>query len=841
LQKKVHVASDFLGWNAASLLHLVKELTAKAYAGFVDWIQLIHSGSVDNEVLIAELRRTRGHLLNKKGVNQLRAIGVVSWWMQVPSSLYLRDRKEEVQRIVGKENVAVGVKGGSEALVRAVQLYLEEHPDHVAFTGDVAAAFPSIYRPALREAAKSLPGLVGNVELHLGGNNTFSVIDNARAVHNINIREGGNTGCAKLPFLFVVAVQKALKAVRERHKNVRILGQMDDHTILGLLADCIRAYKDLRDTFLAELNLSMNGTKAFVTGGAAFLESYEESVTEEQKLELVALDAHIVKGIKIGGAPIGNDAFVRAFLQERLGKLDAVATLLEAAAMDSEHVAPWQGLFALVKNCVATRFHFLARVLLPSHSTPFAKQVDARMALLALRVSGHQLAASEDSSLLDDVAVRNRLILLPSAWGGLGIPRLPVLAGYVGAAALIGPAVKGLVPETDFNANTRYRRELEGAIKTLRTTIEAPPPYVPPDPDGDSDVQQNGDASAADTLPDDATLKKLSIVDIYAQARGRVQAALSAKLAAAEAKALHAVLLKRGDKGIAAAARMSDRWQRGASAWLHATRKDPHQRLKNAHFRVAVGTLLGINCFKEIQPATQCPLCHDAIGHDVIEHCLRCKAAYTGDNNRRHQAMQQVLLYLLRLAGATVVTTPGVVSYTGATPTDPTHAGRQLDLGAYGLDDGPALAIDLCVSDCGTGKVSAKYQTAAKAVANGAAKKKKKYFARFTGINPKELCNPSYGRSGSRNTDAVDLQKRITKSIAAANPTVPLSTTTSRISQVISVALQRAVAFNALDYRYTKLAKGRVVGGGAGSAVQAVQLLAVAVGDWEEDVDSVGE
>ena len=441
------------------------------------------------------------------------------------------------------------------------------------------------------------------------------------------------------------------------------------------------------------------------------------------------------------------------------------------------------------------------------------------------------------------MAVRNRLILLPSAWGGLGIPRLPVLAGYVGAAALIGPAVKGLVPETDFNANTRYRRELEGAIKTLRTTIEAPPPHVPPDPDGDGDVQQNGDASAADTLPDDATLKKLSIVDIYAQARGRVQAALSAKLAAAEAKAVHAVLLKRGDKGIAAAARMSDRWQRGASAWLHATRKDPHQRLKNAHFRVAVGTLLGINCFKEIQPVTQCPLCHDAIGHDVIEHCLRCKAAYTGDNNRRHQAMQQVLLYLLRLAGATVVTTPGVVSYTGATPTDPTHAGRQLDLGAYGLDDGPALAIDLCVSDCGTGKVSAKYQTAAKAVANGAAKKKK-YFARFTGINPKELCNPSYGRSGSRNTDAVDLQKRITKSIAAANPTVPLSTTTSRISQVISVALQRAVAFNALDYRYTKLAKGRVVGGGAGSAVQAVQavqLLAAAVGDWEEDVDSVGE
>ena len=56
------------------------------------------------------------------------------------------------------------------------------------------------------------------------------------------------------------------------------------------------------------------------------------------------------------------------------------------------------------------------------------------------------------------------------------------------------------------------------------------------------------------------------------------------------------------------------------------------------------------------------------------------------------------------------------------------------------------------------------------------------------------------------------------------------------------MVINNSVAFNALDYRYTKLAKGRVVGGGTGSTVQAVQLLAVAVGgDWEEDVDSVRE
>jgi hypothetical protein len=52
----------------------------------------------------------------------------------------------------------------------------------------------------------------------------------------------------------------------------------------------------------------------------------------------------------------------------------------------------------------------------------------------------------------------------------------------------------------------------------------------------------------------------------------------------------------------------------------------------------------------------------------------------------------------------------------------------------------------------------------------------------------------------SRSKDAVDMQKRITKAIAAANPTVPYSVTAARVAsgQLISVAL---------DFRWTKLPK----------------------------------
>ena len=53
----------------------------------------------------------------------------------------------------------------------------------------------------------------------------------------------------------------------------------------------------------------------------------------------------------------------------------------------------------------------------------------------------------------------------------------------------------------------------------------------------------------------------------------------------------------------------------------------------------------------------------------------------------------------------------------------------------------------------------------------------------------------------------------ITKAIASADPTTtPYSLIAARVSQVISAALQWAVALNALDFRFSKLGQGRAAG-----------------------------
>ena len=52
---------------------------------------------------------------------------------------------------------------------------------------------------------------------------------------------------------------------------------------------------------------------------------------------------------------------------------------------------------------------------------------------------------------------------------------------------------------------------------------------------------------------------------------------------------------------------------------------------------------------------TPCPRCPNVVGPHLQQHMLRCKAVYTGGNNKRHNAVQQELLHWFREAGANVV------------------------------------------------------------------------------------------------------------------------------------------------------------------------------------------
>ena len=70
----------------------------------------------------------------------------------------------------------------------------------------------------------------------------------------------------------------------------------------------------------------------------------------------------------------------------------------------------------------------------------------------------------------------------------------------------------------------------------------------------------------------------------------------------------------------------------------------------------------------------------------------------------------------------------------------------------------------------------------------------------------------------------------------AADKSVPRSLVAARVSQAISVAIQRVVAFNILEFRYTTLPKGRVPGSGVQLASpNGVGGSMLSGDDWEDE------
>ena len=231
MRRKRGVAHDVIGWRPEDFIDLASNISAKAYAGMVDAFQLIEEGAVeDDPELLRMLRHSRGHALLKPA--SFRPAGSVLWWMQIPSSMYINRNAEAIRGKVGPGNVAVGVRGGCEALSWSSRMLLEQHPDYVGLKTDVVAAFPSVARRALMEAEALINGLSGNIKAHYGGDNELSFIAENGDIYTICIKEGGNTGCAKLPALFSIAAQKVLEAVRRDHPDVTIMGTMDDNYLI---------------------------------------------------------------------------------------------------------------------------------------------------------------------------------------------------------------------------------------------------------------------------------------------------------------------------------------------------------------------------------------------------------------------------------------------------------------------------------------------------------------------------------------------------------------------------------------------------------------------------------
>ena len=173
----------------------------------------------------------------------------------------------------------------------------------------MANAFNSFDRNALWEPLRDhFPELGCLVWFLYGFPSQQLVPDGEGGVASIPSTVGSRQGCSLGSFLFCLALQKTLNAVKSRHPDVTVLAYADDVTLVGRPAKAVAAFQEYTKLYERNMHGELRPEKC-VCYAPGLTERGEEWLRGDE-VGLPTLIPVSYSGIQLLGAPVGNRLFV---------------------------------------------------------------------------------------------------------------------------------------------------------------------------------------------------------------------------------------------------------------------------------------------------------------------------------------------------------------------------------------------------------------------------------------------------------------------------------------------------------------------------------------------------
>ena len=753
---------------------------------------LVHiaNGDVKDPELVTMLRRIKGHPIDKGG-QKIRPAGSACAFMHVSSGVIMRSAAERVRTAIGWGNLGAGISGATEALARYIQLYSELNPSHVVIKLDWKNAFNAVRRSALLRAAESVTDVQAIATLHLGGNATVTYADGHGRTFDIPVKTGGLQGDPKMSFLFSKALNDVIACIRAKlaasdnpqTRSVIIVCYADDTYILGPVVQASATVTRVSQVVRQELDLEAQPSKseAYVSGGA----------TQEDLESLRAVGIPYSNGVMATGTPVGTREYVERFLEHRVSDLMRLAQEIRSlrdAARDPKFGEPvsTQGLFALVRLCVPSTFSYLLRTVYPSVIAPYAKRVDDVVTKLALDVIGfHDLTTADFlESTKGQIVTRRLFLAIPR--GGMGLFSCVdnMQAAYVGSAALTCSLLRdlGVDPATEAAATCAHVQELGDAITALRTR-----------------------------LPKCDEIAQWTIASILKQSQPERQRFVSARLA--EASAAHIrTLFPETSEGRRDLVEFAECGAPKAGAWLAVRSLDKMSTLTNGEYWIASAFRLGITeqLYPHVPPSAVCKGCKHPIGPDVARHALSCSKQGRRGRHIRHTALKYAIqaLEARSEAGTWVLNEPNVAACLDIRPSKDEYRGSRGDAFVR-TPSGANYVVDVTIVNAASDYEHANITFKAGEETEQAFKDKVAQYSeeRFPTMDAKaNLRIAAFDVRGGASKGTLDyLREIIDRESSKCEGLTHKSIIASRLYQRVSVAIQKSVAYNILEYRYWRV------------------------------------
>jgi hypothetical protein len=765
-RKKRGGGRDHLGWGPDDVKFLVNR------AGGCDFlVPLVNAfaqgrfnGCTAEEVeLITALR---GIPLAKERGNATKArpIGIGTFFKGIAGSLLVSRKKAELRERAGNHQFAVGVSDGTGVAGRILTATLKNGGEGFGVGwSDGENAFGSIHRKNMILALHEVNEMARFARLGYGHNANVSFAQ-GDTVFTLTQERGGPQGCPLAMPAYCIAQSKALAPMLETIFSTEQEGGdgkvvpaciADDIGIAGEVKDLIRANKMLSETLENETGVRSSA-----------LHVYAPNLSVDDRAALIAAGAVIEEqGTVFAGTPIGEDAFIKMWVQSRADDLIKLLAFAEkVAALDGDRgvqlVVHW------LRTTIGPTFNHVLRNVVPRLVREQAQRLDDAIANTVLRLTGQ---AESFAAASDVERMRARtLIQLPIDCGGLGFQSQVMLsdAAYVAGWAAALHTVVG---------------EKSGLGLQLPDAADDAPGFL---------EDYNLSLEKLRPLLKHELYEKLEWRTIWTDPLMGVQSQVRETLNAHKRKLFVATLPAGGS--------LNERILRNhalgqntpeAGAWLTSCLLNPRNQMGNGPFCVAVGKRLLLPVVGVAEgPCIACAGPLDTRGH----HASCCPGI---NKSNRHTIFQNATSVHAREAAQVFEKAPTVATYYAQKPTaEGDNVDDTLSKGDIGLTFKTHQAASLIIVDftvvAAAKGAPAPYATAGDAAKAAEAAKRKQYAERYD-FPPDRFVAFAVEDSGALGPSAKAFQWAI--ATACGGTANDIARRHRRIVEETSVALQIAL------------------------------------------------
>jgi hypothetical protein len=626
------------------------DLACSQFLDIARFVRLFLTGALDTDLLRDFFTRQKGLAFSKPPKSDsdqegVRPIGITECFTRLAGAFLMRTHRTDLLRVMEPDCYGFGASDGSSLLGYSIRSLLREHPDWVWLHTDFKNAFNTLDRNHVADFARRNPRFAPYLQMIYG--HTSQVCYSAQL--SVPNAEGVIQGMPESAAVFEAVIQPIVRQVRLSHPGVRILGQYDDHHILGDAKDVLEAFLAFAAAMEAEFRLTMQFAKC-VLFSASPIAADDQAAYRAHGVTIRDPTAPADHGEKAAGVPIGSAEFLEREVSQVFGAAEKLLTRLGDALNFPPTVAQpsMRGLLYTARVCVTSLTDFTLRTICCSVTRPLASRLARALETFILCLLRREDLVDEREAVVGDRELLRWRIFLGVKKGGIGLPDGERLcaAAVVGFLRRCGPNLQSrLSLFTSPSAIALCLPELSIALDHLRSQhVDLPAEWV---------------AMPSFFRLEPAGRVQAGLMDASDEHR-RLLLVQRLSAEASQREALLGLLSAMGDH---------------SGALLTSSPRLFDTDVADNHFRISVSLRLGITpaLLMDLPSGPfACPLCSKPCSAYGL-HALGCTKLSHIPKHNDIEATLAGLCREARNAGLSVVTQPRVATFLPRNPAGPEH------------------------------------------------------------------------------------------------------------------------------------------------------------------------